>query len=605
MKLRLLSLLMVLAMLVTCFAACKDGKKQDGDKDALSTETEESAKSENVSDDVSSEDLEESSEISDEETEFDKLSDVEKLFYFTAPELDEDELLNKLCTVFNVDKEALFIPTVIEGNVFEVGVNVDINELTVDGEDALQSMGGSMGIGASFVTDGSAANLNAGMTMPGMSINFVDAKLNGVAGSLSSPLFLEKPVYVDFNALTEALLTGSDFFDSNGLFGDTQNVLASLEDAAVLVTSIGTKIVELIPEDSVTSATESIEGKYAGKVEAECVALTLDNEDLASMIKGLYEAYYGDEAFKETAVSVLEAIDSLLDYAAQMGVDVPDFEAAELYETVFDYLEEASKEIAESDPIEIVIKRFFIDGKNVRFDINVTAEGETLVISTMDITVDEACDFAVSASFADVEILNLSGGYKGEKASFNLAITDPEGDDELNDDGEYVSAPELLYSVSMEKDGDTVITITKTAESETVYKQTGEKFESNITYDDGRIGTMEGTIVEDGIDMTYDAKFSMDGSEMEYKIVMDNEMTATKYSSKMSIYAQMGIEGSLIVLDSELEAFVDLDSDAEIEEPKQGKNDYVVDGIDDLQEIFSALSEMLSDNLDLGDIVDL
>ncbi|MBQ4648590.1 MAG: hypothetical protein IJB76_05450 [Clostridia bacterium] len=604
MKLRLLSLLMVLAMLVTCFVACKDDKTQKDGKDAVSTDTEESGKNENASDDVSAEDGEVSSE-NNGNSEFDELSNIEKLLYFTTPELDEDELLNKVCTVLNVNKEELFIPTVTEGNVFEVGVNVDINELTVDGEDALQSMGGSMGIDASFVTDGSAVNLNAGMSMPGMSINFVDAKLNGVAGSVSSPLFLEKSVYVDFNALTEALLTGSDFFDSNGLFGDTQNVLTALEDAAALFTSIGTKIVELIPEDSVTSAMESIEGKYAGKVEAECVALTLDNEDLASMIKGLYEAYYGDESFKETAVSVLEAMDSLLDYAAQMGADVPAFEAAELYETVFEYLEEAREEIAESEPIEIVIKRFFVDGKNVSFDINVTAEGETLAISAMDITVGEACDFAVSASFAGVDMLNLSGGYKGEKSSFSMGITNPEGDLDLDDNGEYVSAPELIYSVSMEKDGDTVITITKTTEGETVYKQTGEKFESNITYDDGRIGTMEGTIVKDGIDMTYDAKFSLDGSEMEIKVVTDNEMTATKYSSKMSILAQMGIEGSLIVLDAELGAFVDLDSDAEIEEPKQGKNDYVVDGLDDLQEIVSALSEMLSYNLDLGDIVDV
>ena len=76
MKLRLLSLLMVLAMLVTCFAACKDDKTQKDDKDAVSTDTEESGKNENASDDVSAEDGEVSSE-NNGNSEFDELSNIE------------------------------------------------------------------------------------------------------------------------------------------------------------------------------------------------------------------------------------------------------------------------------------------------------------------------------------------------------------------------------------------------------------------------------------------------------------------------------------------------------------------------------------------------
>ncbi len=576
---KILSLLLVITMLASCFVACGGDEKNNQESKAPAQST---------SGDVSGEN-------SDTVT-FESLTDNrEKLVYLSGGVDDYVNYDDKIYGVLGVEGEDVYVPVVVEGGVVKFAFNAQLSELTVAGEDALaEALGGPLGIELGALTDGTRLNLDATANFSGMNVDF-DLKSNEDGVLISSPFMFKNPVFVSGDYLDGLMVGYSNATEITTALSEFSASFAELGNNAAFAAFLRSKAVELIPEEAVTSSKVTVNGDYVnGEAETDCVVLTLNGDQLSVILGGLRQSVGEDPAFKLMSAALISNLYKLfaLGIFADSGMDMSFTTDTELYDAVFDFTDELSNELKGETDVSIVIKRYFLNGVDSRVDIEFTEGEETVGLSCWDIYVDNSNDYGFTIKANDDEMLSLKGGSKGDKAELSFAINDYSFDYDIDDDGTYIEKESLetIMSFSIKRDGeDFDLDVNLMDELKLDYDQNDGRFDA-ILYADGTNYEMDGTIVEKDDGVVINARLELGGNDVEITYTKKSTVNETGFTQDIDV--EIKVEVDEVITKAVLEFGVELDTDSEetITDPTPGEGDYVIDSEEDIENIFTNFS---------------
>ncbi len=567
---RLFSFVLVLLMLVSCFVACgKDDEKEES-----------KAPAQNNSDEVA----------------FESLTDNrEKLVYLSGGVDDYVNYDDKIYGVLGVEDEDIVIPTIAEDAVVKMALQAQLTELSVGGEDILEKQfGGPMGVAFNALTDGLRLNMDAAVNIAGMNIDLdVKAGENGVL--VTSPFVFQNPLYVSgeyLNGLAAGFSNYSAIIES---VGSLSADLANLAEDATFAAYLRTKAVELIPEDAVEATKATISGDYInGDAETDCIVLTMNGDELSVLISSLRQSLENDATFKALSAGLIKSISGLV----AAGIIAAEGDGAtltdtELYDALFDFTDDLAEELKGNTDLTIIFKRYFLNGVDSRWDIEISEKENTGYISFWDIYVDNANDYGFVFKIDGEEMLSLKGGSAGDSADVSFKLNENDTDYEMNDDGMYEEADVIatVMSFSMKRNGkDYELDLNLMDRLKVDYEQTNGHFDA-ILYIEEQTVEADGTIIEKDNGVTVNARIELGDNDLEITFDRTNEITETKISQENEIKVKVEVDGTITVATLELNAVIDTDSGETIIDPVPDDDAFVVDGEDDLENIFSNFTE--------------
>ncbi len=589
---KLLGLLLVIAMLAGCFAACGgDDKKDDGSKaPAQSTSGDASTDSDASTDDSTSSD--ESGDSSDAVT-FDSLTDNrEKLVFLSGGVDDYVNYNDKIYGVLGVEGEEIYVPVIEEGNVAKFAFNAQLKELTVAGEDVLaEAIGGPLGVELIELTDGTRLNLDAVASFSGMNINF-DLKSGEDGVLITSPFIFKNPVFVNGDYIKGLMAASTDSGEITAVLSELSASIAEFADNAAFAAYLRSKAVELIPEETVTASKVTVNGDYVnGEAETDCVVLTISGAQLSAILGSLRQSVGEDPEFKLMTAGLIGNLYKFLSLGvfADSGMDIPFTSDTELYDAIFDLTDELADELKDETELTFVVKRYFLNGVDSRIDMEIIDGDMSTGMSCWYIYVDNGNDYGFVIKDGDNEMLSLKGGSKGDKAEVSFVISDYAYDVEMDEDGVYQEKEtlETIMSFSLKREGKNFeLDANLGGEVKLDYDQKDGRFDA-ILYADGTNYEMDGTIVENDDGVVINARIELGGNDIEVTYTRKSIVNETGFTHDIDV--EVKVEVDEVIAKAVLEFGVELDTDSEetIIDPTPDEGDYVIDGEEDIENIYS------------------
>lgn len=621
MKFRILSFLLVLAMLISCFVACNDDEEKKNNKPSESKVTVESGDTESgdnaVADEENNKTDAESTDVQEETSNapqgeasdsiaFDSLTDNrEKLVYLDGGADDYIGYDEKLYNVIGVDTESVEFPLFDENGVYKLAAGLKLAEFTVDGNDMLEEQfGGPIGADFSALVGEAGLNANAGLSLMGNTMGF-DIKAGEDGILVTSPFALTKPVFVDGEFIVSLI---EDNPEIQKLLEDIINLsesLTELGDNALLGSYLRSKAVELIPEEAVTADTATAEYAYIeGDVESDCVVLTLNGTQLSAIFASLRESLGKDIVFKSMVSSVWEELSSntaLLLYF--FGGAMPELTDEELFEAIFSLTDEIAEELKDDSDLNIVLKRYFKDGIANRFDLTITEDGTDVDISAWDVYADGANDYGFTVKVDESDVISLVGGSAEDKATLALSvydvITETRDFVTMDENGEYVTeesteSPDSVTNsmeLVIERDGAELSCDLNMSDAVKIdYEHDEDSFNAIIYAEDTNI-ELDGTIVNTDDGVKINGRAEVGANDFEFTVTEKTEADESKLEESLEVELKFELEEAITVIKVEAYSLVDTDSDEDIVAATPGDDDLIIDSEAALEELYENFTE--------------
>lgn len=631
MKLRIFSFMLMLALVIGCFAGC--GGKKGGGKDTATNP-------------------------------LDSLTDDrEKLLYFTDEPIDLDGFTNKFSSLAGISDSNSSWESVLSGSASKVTANIDISKLEVNGSSVLQQMGGAFGVSLEYLGNDSVYNLGLSASASGMNMNLADILLDANALLIKAPLLLGQNIFIEMSAFeglvnymtnlvsedktaSEPLFTGGVFVPADDAvetpdsatpnYGstDASSILLQLLESGKLeslvedfiseycdvylseanIAHLKSVLVNAIPAEYVSSDVVGLDdvcGDYIKTtVNADCVTITLNSESVPIIAKNLLAAIKTDATVKQIIVEGVRFLVENADFIPGISsIGTPD----SVYDAFVSAIEDLEKEISDGETSEeatedegsIIIKRYLVNGVDARLYIEFndpsSAKGS---FEYWDVYSGSANEYGVKFVDEGNVLLDIVGGYAGDDSGFVLDLNNSVFGASVGSDGVYEYTAELydVADLSIVRKGsnltvDGAIYDGKSKACEIDIDMTATSFDAVVKLDDGsfEVLNIKGTKTVAGNTVTYnvDATANIDGETITLNFTCSS---TEKVSGKTASY-EYDITATVPgLLDAAVKVSIELDGTGS-ESPEAPVADDKCNKIETAEELFNAISS-LAENFD-------
>jgi len=572
---KVLSLVLVLAMIVCAFSACK-GEKTPEEKaieayNALKT-------------------------------------DVEKLFYVSSvkhPSEGKTLSLSKTPAYSLADVGEGVGAIIDSGKTVEAEAKLTVDKFEVQGQDYLAQLGGGpLGLEGKLLANNKGTNLGLETAIAGLPLS-VDVTATENAVFVKSPFAFKKPIYLSKEALEDVVLSLTEAKEE----GDASNAVVSMLSSIInwakenLTEETGKHLLVLI-KDAIPASSISVEnvaisdikGDYINEdINAECVSLNLDAKALDKLLTNVNNNVLTDSVVKNLVVSLYNCLPD----AVKSGIIRPDeggeaLDGEKLYNKLCDEFKKLINDFdAEKEKGSVVIKRYFVGGFSVKFGFEFSDEkGKVMDLSCWDWYKGEARQYGLKLHVKDGADIDLVGGANLSKASLNGDVDTYTVDVSIEEDGLAAPGTKLQSELNfnIERNGEeTKVSYTMEAPEDSVVVScnvAGKGNEMNgtasIKKGDEELAdfVIKQTEEQGDVKLTCDAAIIEDGAEHKMKIVCDMKNQTLNGKEVLTVNWDMDFE-DMFKFDGGITLTVDKDSQNTIQEFSE-KDGFVINGRHDL-----------------------